>query len=635
MAAAVVVAVGAAMVGGPAGCATESAWHADERIIQVERGALAEARRRDADGGGAASGVSAAVARRSPPASPSTPGEPDGAFHRPFEIRPVAAAPPDAGRKPDPTAKTSIKKEDLLKLNVDEPMTGAPATVTMRLSDAVRGALRHSHQVAFAGYTPAIKATEMLEAQGAFDPVLFFRGDGADSATGFPGVLHWNKDQPPASTLGGAIPLQSSELSARFGIRQLLPTGAVVQLSQRFSYVDSSNVFLSPNPQSASSLSLAIIQPLLRGAGLDVNRAKIFIGSNNKEIGLEEFRRIVIRHLADVEQAYWNLMLARYVLAIQRQLLELQTETARRLDARQDILPYTRDLARATVAQTEAAVIRSRNGVRDAQDRLKVLINDPELTLRKDVEILPSDPLTDGVVPIDDPVREASLRAALDNRPEIRQARLEIRSAAVREGVSRNELLPQLNVLAELVPQGVAGRLDNAFNQQWRYEFQDWIFGVTLEIPLGNRTARAHFRRDRLLREQAIAQLSNTVQTAYFEVSTALNNLDSTQQEIPARRRGLEAAAAELAARTFLVYESTPREQIGSALEFLLTSQQRLAQSHQALAESRTAYNNGIVRLEQAKGTLLHYNNIEPAEEVHLKRTPGLFYEPADAVPAR
>jgi outer membrane protein TolC len=592
--------------------------------------------------------AAAAAPNGTPGSTPPSALPPIGEGAKPPPDVPPVPVPPGA---PD-LVSSPITKEELLKLDTSSPVLKAYPVLRLSLQEAVARALANSHQIRVAAYEPAIRATEILEAEGLFDTVLFARGDGLSEATGFNGILYRNRDQPLGQPFGfggvalagggggtrggvnddqqqGRPGLLQQEFAYRFGARQLLPTGTLLQVSQRMSHLETNNPFTNPNPQSTASISFSIRQPILRGAGLDYNRAPIFIGVNNKAIGTEEFRRQVILHLANVENAYWNLVLSRYTLVIQERLLEQQIRAATFLERRRnDVLEYIRDRAVASVEAARAAVLRARATVRDNQDRLKVLLNDPALPIRAEVEIIPTDPLSQAVTVIDEPVRAAALAAALRNRPEIRQARLEIKNAAVREGIARNELLPLLDIVAETVPQGLRGQISTAFRDQWKFAFQDWLFGLSLEVPVANRTARARHQRTQLIRDQFTEQLSLTIQNVYLDVTLALHNLESIQGEVVSRRAALEAAAAELAARTAVIAQGVPREGIPVALDLLIQSQDRLAIQAFQLYSSQVDYATGVVRLEQAKGTLLYYDNVELEEEPFRLPVPAGFPDP-------
>ena len=72
------------------------------------------------------------------------------------------------------------------------------------------------------------------------------------------------------------------------------------------------------------------------------------------------------------------------------------------------------------------------------------MINDPCLLLNRDQELIPTQP------PLRDPLPlsfQDSLVVALNHRPEINEARTELKAACVRQDVAKNELRPVLNLI--------------------------------------------------------------------------------------------------------------------------------------------------------------------------------------------
>ena len=72
---------------------------------------------------------------------------------------------------------------------------------------------------------------------------------------------------------------------------------------------------------SGSDLTLNLAQPLLRGFGSDVNRANIVLARNARRSDAQALRGTLIGLCADVEAAYWTLVVTKQGLLIQARLL--------------------------------------------------------------------------------------------------------------------------------------------------------------------------------------------------------------------------------------------------------------------------------------------------------------------------
>ena len=68
---------------------------------------------------------------------------------------------------------------------------------------------------------------------------------------------------------------------------------------------------------SSELAALQITQPLLNGFGYDINQASILIARDTQRVSLLDARLALEKNLADIEQAYWQLVLAEQTVEIQ------------------------------------------------------------------------------------------------------------------------------------------------------------------------------------------------------------------------------------------------------------------------------------------------------------------------------
>jgi len=264
--------------------------------------------------------------------------------------------------------------------------------------------------------------------------------------------------------------------------------------------------------------------------------------------------------------------------------------------------------ANASVENRRALLIRARARVRDLSDELKRRMNDPELPVTGALLILPANE------PLQQPVRftlEDQIATALENRLELGQQQLRIDSTYIAARVAKQNLLPQLNLTGAVGTVGVDdpdGTLGGAFKDQMEFDNISFAVGLQFEIPIGNRAARAGYRRSRLQQEQAITQYAALIDQVSLDVKKALREIETTWEEMVATRQAVFANEDALLALR-------QREQANEPLtpdfvERKLNQQERLAEARRARAAAVSNYNNAIAALELAKGTLLRYNNV-------------------------
>jgi outer membrane protein len=248
-------------------------------------------------------------------------------------------------------------------------------------------------------------------------------------------------------------------------------------------------------------------------------------------------------------------------------------------------------------------------------------MNDPDYPVSGARVILPLDPPTGHKIEF---LLPEQVTTALANRLELAQQKLRISDADVALLVAVNNAYPKLDLTAAITLEGIGGTRPKAtepaanFSDSLRAQLYEdghtsFSIGIQLELPLGNREGRAIMRRAHLQRLQALEQYRNLVDQVTLDVTTALREVNTSWNEIGARREARFAQADELDA-----YEDRRRN--GEALtptfvQLILDGQERLADAEREEALAVASYAVAIARLERAKGTLLRYNNVVLAEE--------------------
>ena len=497
------------------------------------------------------------------------------------------------------------------------PTTGvsfdAGPTVYMTLQEIVQRAVANSLDVKVAGYAPAIDETRVVEAEARFDPTFFIGGQ----------IEHRDRTAAGGSAFGlvGQEPFndEANIYTLQTGIRQLLSSGGQVELRQQNSRSNFSPSRFNPEPYYESELVLQVTQPLLRDFGNEVNRARISIARNNQKSSLLDFRVQLERTLSDLEERYWQLARAQREVRIQEELLDRTNSTAlillRRAD--QDVTRLQISQANAEVENRRGELVRAKARVRDISDQIKRLMNDPDMPVTSGLLILPADD------EITDPIHfdlQDQINTAMANRPELGQQMLRVDSASIASRVARNNLLPQLNLVGSVGVQGLNGDIGGSVEDQVGFSNISYTLGLQMEIPIGNRAARAIYSRAIFQRQQAIDQYEGITKQVALEVKLALREVRTAWDEMVQSGRARFAAGDALEA-------IQQREEAQEPLtpEFVdrkLRQQEILAQAQRGEAAAIANYNTAIMRLEQAKGTLLRYNNVIMAEhETPLLKT--------------
>lgn len=476
-----------------------------------------------------------------------------------------------------------------------------PNKFPLSLAEALRRSLAHNYSITVDGFAPAISTAQVVQAEAAFDMAFFANAN------------RNNTDQPQPflrKTPAQQRAFETDTTIVNGGIRKLLATGAQVALTQQMTRVDNPSVIYRQYlPAWSMNFIAEIRQPLLRNFGIDFNRAQINIRKNERMINQEVFRARVIDTLNQTERAYWTLVGARREVVATAELLAEAKETYKQIEARRDFDAYQTLLYRsqAAVKAREFGYIDVKNRVRNAEDLLLNFINDPQMPLSSDYEIIPIDTPTTTEVVRD---RFHEVGVALEKRPEIVQARVAVDTTRISLGVAKNQALPQLDAIYRATFNGLDGNAANAWDQQTTGNFIDQFVGVEFLWNFGERAERAGIRVAALQESQAVARYKKALDDVITDCRVAMRNLETSYRQLTPSYEGVIAASENLRSLQERQERKSPAE-----LDTVLSSQINLFTSRQSLLQAAVTYNQGIVDVERAKGTLLEYNNVVLSEQ--------------------
>lgn len=485
----------------------------------------------------------------------------------------------------------------------------AAATPVRRLSvdDAVALALEQNLSIQVDRLTPQIRDLAIAEANAAWTP------------TATAAVDNNSQSAPPDSLFAGADDKVTNDtFQTTLGVNQRLPwRGGNYSVSWNTSRRSTNNVFTNFQPTVRSFLEFQFTQPLLQGYRIDQQRQQVLVSKKNREISDIQFRTTVVGTIRNVKNAYWDLVYAYSNLDVQNQSLELARRTLKDNQVRVEVgtmAPIDIVEAEAEVARNEESVIVAEAQIRTAEDRLRSLVFDPKLpdfwTMRLETTDRPAPP----TAPVD---VDAAVRAALDKRTDLRQAKKSLETTDLTLKFQQNLTLPQLNFNVNYVAEGLGGtELQRSFGfppgpvigtvnrglvgilgDVLRSQYPDWVFGMSLSYPVGFNQARATVARTRLEQTQAQAQLraielniGTQVRDAGRQVNTNMRRLSATQASRQLAEKRLEAEQRKFG--------------VGTSTSFQVFQAQRdLAAARNNELRAVLDYNKSVVDFEAVQET--------------------------------
>ncbi len=468
-----------------------------------------------------------------------------------------------------------------------------PKVVRMSLSEAVQRTLQNNYVIRAEAYNPAISTTQIVEAEAAFDAEFFL--DGQTSRRDTP--------NPPFEF----PPFYREQTTYSGGFRKLLPSGMqlTTELRQQYNWTDFDQKTLDFNPSYGTAWINTLRQPLLRGFGLNVNRAQIVLRSIERDIAGEVFVQRVRDTLFQVETAYWTLVRTRREVAILAETLAQNGITYQNLLQRgeHDATIVEISNAEASFRLRETEYLEAIRAAKQAEDEFKNLLDDPAFKLSEEIEIIPTE------VPLIAPLAIdlfGEVRTAVEQRQEILAARKRIEAARVNTSVAKNQTLPQLDLTFSYQVDGLRRSADASFDEASSGRFSSITVGVQFSVPIGNRARLAAHDRARMQEAQSVVELQRICDEVALQVNTAVRTLLVRWSQVPPQLLSVVAAVRNLRALQARTQRIDP-----PYLQTELNGVQQVASARTALLRVIIDYNTQIAELERSKGTLLQYNNVQ------------------------
>jgi outer membrane protein len=485
-----------------------------------------------------------------------------------------------------------------------QAQTAVPPGSTLQLSldEAVKRALENNADIAVERYNPELSAQTVFSAEGYYDPFLY----GSLSKT--------STDTKGTNAFSGGTAVNTKTDLWNFGVGLPVQTGGNLTLGFNNNKRDTNNAFTTFNPVYNSSLTIGLTQPFLKNFKIDSPRNQLRLAKKSREITDVQFRQTIINTVATVKGLYYELIYSIDNLAAAQKSLQLAQKLLEENEIRVKVgtmAPLDVVSAQSEVASREEGVIVADNALSEAEDNLKRTLfplNDPAMWSTR-------------IVPVDRPSAEpmpvnvdAAVRAALDARTDVVAARKSLERSDYNVQYTKNQLLPQLDLVANWGGTGaggtqiirdpplggevvgtVPGGYGDALSEVFGADYPTWTVGVNLSYAIPNRSAKASAAYAKLSKEQALASFRRLELQVAAEVRTAARGVES----------GFKRVASTQAARRLAVQRldaESKKFDAGMSTNFLVTQAQRdLATAEVAELRAISDYRKSVINFQRVQ----------------------------------
>jgi outer membrane protein TolC len=401
--------------------------------------------------------------------------------------------------------------------------------------------------------------------------------------------------------------------------------GLSAQLTYTSTRVGINSTSYSLNPFTSGDLDLILTQNLLQGFGRAVNGRNIRVQKNNVKVSALQFKLQLIATVSSALNLYWDLVsfdadvrarlrevgTAQQLLDDNKKLVQFGTAAPIEITrAESQLYASQQDLvtSQTNLLQQETILKNylSRNGVADAG-----------LTA---LHIVPLDkfqiPEKDEGRPLEDLIRQA-----LAVRAEMEQAHLNLASNQMNLVGIKNSLKPTLQAFAEVTNNGLSGDLagvgllqgynsplvggyGNLLSQIFRRDYPNYSAGISLNIALRNRAAKADYATSLLELRQNELNLRKNINQIRVDVQNAIVGVQQA-------RSRYEAATKSRVLQEQTLAGDQKRYALGATVAFQVVQDQRdLATAQSSEVQSMANYTHARIALDQALGTTLEVNEV-------------------------
>jgi outer membrane protein len=514
-----------------------------------------------------------------------------------------------------PTVAPGYKAPDVPPTNADIVGVTQQPFVGISLDSAIGMALLKNPDLSVAAANTRVATYQVQEAKGANDVHFFVE----------PSVKHDTNPALNAFFSGGTDfePYVQNYQTQEAGIQGQLETGTQYNINVSQSKVNDSTYINSFNPYYYGSFNISITQPLLKNFLMNDDKRQIELSIVNNDATQASTLATVSTTISNVEDAYWDLLAAWRNVAIQEDALHqtvLQQQSNVRQAKRGAAAPIDAVESSTQVAVYQQNVFSALQTVSELQNQLKSLIvTDPGDPIWR-ANLVP----TSAVLSLPQtPSVESLLAAAMQNRPEVRQAIDAQKQANVNRAYAKNQELPQADLQLTYNGNGFAGNAlpplggvfgtatpppyyDGTWGQAFANSsrFPTYSAGIQVSLPIGNNTAKGALGVADEQAHIAAVQKLGTAERIQYEVRNAVQNYQAALARLFAARQARDAAAQVLASeeRKFLNGESTT---------FLINQRQvEFVQNEGLELQAQTDLNKAVVELQRVDGSILSQNGV-------------------------
>ncbi len=497
-------------------------------------------------------------------------------------------------------------------------------TLVLSLRDYLSLVMSNNLDIAIERLTLVTGEDAILRSYSVFDPKGSASWSSSRSKTPVASLLDVGEvsNSTPGSAALSTIALDTLRQPATFTWSQLLPEGTLYSVQFAATKLNTSSSSVTFNPSLNAALSMTFSQPLLRNRGSYVNRLPIIIARGNLRQTRYQLQDKILQNVQDAENAYWDVELAHANLRVQEEALKLAQEALKRSQQELDLgamSPLDIYNPQQQQATAEISVSQAKFSLQQVEYALRQKI---AADLDPEVRNLPIN-LTETVEPPESHATintDLAIQKAMRLRPDLEAYRVALEVDDLQIEQAANQLRPDLELTGNYTLQGLGGIFNyttasgainslpggfgDALSQVFGLGYPIYTFGLTLNLPIRNRSASANYA------DTVVSKRSDALTTRRIEQQVRLDVLNAISQTEAAKDSVRLAKVAKDFSQKYLDAEEKKYELGTSTIFFVLQAQNALVNADSALVQNEITYRRNILNLLRKTGELLEERGI-------------------------
>ncbi|MGE0267592.1 MAG: TolC family protein [Candidatus Omnitrophota bacterium] len=464
--------------------------------------------------------------------------------------------------------------------NFDPLVFGEERILKVSLEEVTDLALKNNFDIQLSKYDAWIKDTEELKTRSIYDTFLEAKVD-------------YRKDESAQPTIFSGT--QTTENDYNIGLSKKFPTGTTIAAEMLNERQSSNSTFTTSPLIHESTLELSVDQALGKNFLGIQDRGEVRLNAIEIENARYTSLTKIEQSVADVQRAYWDLVLQSERVEIEKDMVE---QAKKLFDLQQKKLDDGLVELPDAIA-SEANYERSKNRLLLAQNIYKRKVNVLKLSINSaEAEIL-IEPVETLSIPELQIISSESLERAFLNRRDYKEVMNDIKSNDILLTMSKNDLWPDINLTASLARNGLGDHFSDSARTITSEDNPSFFTGLTFVIPLENRKARAQLKAAELQKARAL------LDAKFIEKKIAIDIIDQVRDcNIFAEVARNEQMIAGLQIKK--LDEELKRFNHGrSDTDTIIRFQEDVILARLSAAEAKFQYHIAVIDLKRKESTLL------------------------------